>query len=78
MLRLAIILATQQSIEICAPVHDALLVESPVDAIGEVVAKTQAQMAQASELVLPGFPLRTDAKIIRCPERYFDDRGRRM
>jgi DNA polymerase-1 len=27
---------------------------------------------------LPGFPLRTDAKIIRYPDRYMDERGRSM
>ena len=28
--------------------------------------------------MLPGFPLRTDAKVVRHPERYTDERGRRM
>lgn len=35
-------------------------------------------MREASELVLPGFPLRTDAKVVRHPDRYADDRGRVM
>jgi hypothetical protein len=35
-------------------------------------------MREASEWVLPGFPLRTDAKVVRHPDRYVDDRGRRM
>jgi hypothetical protein len=78
MLRLACCLATERGIEVCCPVHDALLVEGPADAIEEVVAATQRAMREASELVLPGFPLRTDAKVIRYPERYLDERGRQM
>jgi hypothetical protein len=35
-------------------------------------------MQQASEIVLDGFPLRTDAKIFRYPDRYLDERGSRM
>ncbi len=78
MLRLACCLATERGIAVCAPVHDALLVEGPTGAIEDVVSATQAAMREASELVLPGFPLRTDAKVVRYPERYVDERGRRM
>jgi hypothetical protein len=42
------------------------------------VADTQAAMRRASEIVLSGFPLRTDAKIIRHPDRYRDERGARV
>jgi DNA polymerase I-like protein with 3'-5' exonuclease and polymerase domains len=78
MLRLACCLATERGIAVCAPVHDALLVEGPADGIEAVVAETQRAMREASEYVLPGFPLRTDAKIVRYPERYSDPRGVRM
>ena len=40
-----------------------------------VVAETQAAMAEAARITLNGFELRSDAKIIRWPERYMDDRG---
>jgi hypothetical protein len=33
-------------------------------------------MAEVSEVVLAGFRLRSDAKIVRWPDRYMDDRGR--
>jgi hypothetical protein len=33
-------------------------------------------MAEASEAVLGGFKLRTDAEIVRWPDRYMDKRGR--
>jgi DNA polymerase family A len=78
MLRLACCLATERGIHVCAPVHDALLVEASEEAIDTTVAQTQAAMAEASALVLPGFPLRTEAKIVRYPERYLDPRGVQM
>jgi hypothetical protein len=75
MLRLACCLATERGILVCAPVHDALLVEGPADEIETVVADTQAAMAEASRIVLDGFELRTEAKIVTWPDRYMDDRG---
>jgi hypothetical protein len=76
MMRLACSLATERGVSVVAPVHDALLVEGSADAIDEVVARTQAAMSEASEVVLSGFRLRSDAKVIRWPDRYMDDRGR--
>ena len=35
-------------------------------------------MAQASEVVLGGFRLRSDAKVVRYPDRYMDERGAKM
>src|SRR5262249_50415110 len=64
MMRLACCLATERGIMVCAPVHDALLVEGPADGIEGVVSATQVVMRVASELVLPGFPLRTDTKVV--------------
>jgi hypothetical protein len=42
------------------------------------VAITQAAFAEASSVVLNGFELRSEAKIVRFPDRYSDARGRRM
>ena len=78
MLRLACCLATEGGVVVCAPVHDALLVEGPADQIDAVVARTQAAMREASEVVLAGFPLRSDAKVVRHPDRYMDEAGRAM
>jgi hypothetical protein len=78
MLRLACCLATERGIEVCAPIHDALLVEGDADGIEAVVAATQAAMREASAMVLYGFELRTDAKIVRYPECYMDERGKGM
>ena len=78
MLRLACCLATERGVQVCAPVHDALLVEGPDRFIEQVVTETQQAMAEASRHVLAGFELASDAKIIRWPDRYMDDRGETM
>jgi DNA polymerase I len=78
MLRLACCMATERGVRVCAPVHDALLIEGPVDDIDRIVTETQAIMAEASRVVLGGFDLRTDAKIVRYPDRYMDERGQKF
>jgi hypothetical protein len=78
MLRLACCLATGWGIRVCAPVHDALLIEAPLDELDHATALTQQAMAEASAAVLAGFTLRSDAKLTRYPERYMDERGQQM
>src|SRR5262249_18899838 len=78
MLRLACCLATERGIRLCAPVHDAVLVEGAVDNIEAVIAETQRAIQEASKTVLDGFALRTDVKIVRWPNRYMDERGVKM
>jgi len=78
MLRLACIMATQAGIRVCAPVHDALLIEAPLDVLDETVVKVQQIMKEASAIILGGFELTTDAKLIRYPDRYMDPRGIQM
>jgi hypothetical protein len=75
MLRLACCILTERGIAVCCPVHDAVLIEAPAERIEETVADAQTAMREASELVLDGFALRTDAKIVRHPDRYMDPRG---
>ena len=79
-LRIAIILGTRHGIEILAPVHDAVLIQAPIDRIETDVARMQQVMGRASRIVLNPtmdgtHELRTDAKIIRYPDRYYDPRG---
>ena len=75
MLRLACCLATERGIEVCAPVHDAVLICAPVDRVDADVERMQEAMREASRIVLDGFELGTDAKIVRYPDRYMDERG---
>jgi hypothetical protein len=78
MLRLACSLATEAGITVCAPVHDAVLIESPSGQIEAAVARTRQAMAEASRIVLNGFEIRSDAVTVCGPDRYFDERGKRM
>jgi DNA polymerase I len=77
-LRLACCLVTEAGICVCAPVHDALLIEAPIDDIDEHAQRAGELMAEAGRIVLGDFTLRTDATVIRYPNRYADKRGARM
>jgi DNA polymerase-1 len=78
MLRLACCVLTERGVRVCAPVHDALLIEAPLEVLDATIALTQELMAQASAAVLGGFRLRSDAKVVRYPDRYMDERGEKM
>lgn len=78
MLRLACCLATEAGVTVCAPVHDALLIEAPSLDIDSVVAVTREAMARASAVVLGGLEVPTDAAVVRWPDRYSDPRGEAM
>jgi DNA polymerase-1 len=75
-LRIACILATRHGIRLLAPVHDAVLIESPIERIEADVALMREIMQRASRIVLSGaHELRTDFTIVRYPDRYSDPRG---
>lgn len=78
MLRLACCFIDERGIELLAPIHDAVLIEASIENIEEAVAQTKDAMREASAVVLDGFELRTDAEIIRWPDRYMDVRGEKM
>jgi hypothetical protein len=78
MLRIACCLATERGIEVCAPIHDAVLICAPLDRLDADIAAMRAVMAEVSGLVLAGFKLATDVKIVRWPDRYSDPRGTEM
>ncbi|MCY2994761.1 MAG: DNA polymerase [Planctomycetota bacterium] len=78
MLRLACSLATEAGVTVCAPVHDAVLIEGPASQIETVVEQARQAMAEASRIVLKGFEIRTDVVTVRAPDRYVDDRGKQM
>jgi DNA polymerase I-like protein with 3'-5' exonuclease and polymerase domains len=78
MLRLACCLMVERGVGLCAPVHDAVLIEGPTDTIEQTVVATQTAMREASAIVLGGFELDTDAEVISYPQRYMDERGTEM
>lgn len=67
MLRLACSLVTEAGITVCAPLHDALLIEAPIDALDDAVKGTRKLMAEASAIVLDDFELRSEFNIVRYP-----------
>ena len=76
MLRLACCMVTEAGIRVCAPLHDALLIEARLADLDTAVAETQRLMAEASSIVLDGFALRSDVRCVRYPDRLGDDRDR--
>src|SRR4030095_3732083 len=78
MLRLACCRATEAGVRVCAPVHDAVLIEAPLDEIETAVTTMQQAMSDAAFFVLDGFRLRSDAKGVRWAARYEDARGLAM
>jgi DNA polymerase I len=76
MLRIACCLTVGRGVQVCAPIHDALLIAAPKTEIEHAVQLTERAMAEASAQVLDGFCLRTEHKIVRAPCRYWDKRGK--
>jgi DNA polymerase-1 len=74
-MRVAAIAATETGLEVCCPVHDAFLISAPVNRIDDDVRAMREIMARAGRLVTGGVTIRTDAKIVRFPDRYMDRRG---
>ncbi len=78
MLRLACCMLTEAGVKVCAPIHDAVLIEAPVENLDDKVSQAQEIMSEASRIVLSGFRLRSDADVISYPDRYADERGYQM
>jgi len=82
-LRIACIMANRRGIRLLAPVHDAVLIEAPIDRIEADVALMREIMRRASRIVLNAdaagnHELRTDYTIIRYPDSYSDKRGAKI
>jgi DNA polymerase-1 len=78
MLRLACCLATERGVEVCSPVHDAVLICAPLERLEADIERMQAAMTEASRIVLCGFQLRTDVMRVHQPDRFRDPRGTEM
>jgi DNA polymerase I-like protein with 3'-5' exonuclease and polymerase domains len=79
-LRIACILAMRHGVKLVAPVHDAVMIEAPVERIDADAALMREIMCRASRIVLNAdaagsHKLRTDCTIIRYPDSYSDKRG---
>jgi DNA polymerase I len=79
MLRLACCLMIEAGLEVCGPIHDAVLLCAPTERIGEDVALARRLMGEASKVILNGFEVRTEEATFHYPDRYMDaKRGRPM
>ena len=75
MLRVACCLGIERGVEICAPVHDAVLICAPEERLDADVETMRTAMVEASRAVLGGFELGSDVSMTRWPDRYSDARG---
>ena len=78
MLRLACIAAAEAGIELVCPVHDAVVVQAPLDRLDQDIARMQVLMTEAGRIVTGGLSVRTEATVVRWPDRYMDKRGKEM
>jgi hypothetical protein len=72
------IMAERRSIPIIAPVHDAVMIEVPVEDAEDASAALDRVMRDASAVVLRGYELTTDVQIVRPGGRFHDKRGIEM
>jgi len=78
-MRLACVLTNRRGVELIGCVHDALVIESSIEKIDEDVTITRECMRRAPRIVLNSeHELRTDATIVKYPDRYIDKRGVKM
>jgi DNA polymerase I len=78
MMRLAAIAGTEAGIEICCPVHDAVLIAAPLDRLEADADHMAHLMGMAAKAVTGGLAIRVDTKFVRFPDRFTDKRGARM
>lgn len=73
MLRIACILMEEKGLFMCAPIHDAILIEADEDEIVRAAEIARQCMAQASIIVLDGFELSSETEVIRYPDRFLGE-----
>jgi len=78
MMRIAAIAATEAGIEVVAPVHDAFMIVAPLHRLDEDVARMRAMMTAAGRAVTAGLDIRTEAKMVRWPDRFMSEGAEAM
>jgi DNA polymerase-1 len=77
-MRLATIYIIDNELELCAIIHDAFMILSPANRIDDDMLILSECMRRASRVVLRGFELRLDSKVILYPQRYEADKRSRQ
>ena len=72
MLRLAVMRMLDHGVCVIATIHDAVAIEADIGEIEDAVVRAQAAMRWASAQILNGFELRSEAEIVRYPDRFID------
>lgn len=75
MLRVALNLLREEGIKICAPIHDAILIEAKDEELATSIEVAVSLMKRASSIVLGGFELDADVDIVSYPKCFTDERG---
>ena len=75
MTRLGARLAWEHGVAVLLTLHDQIFAEAAFEDRFRVAALLEECMVEASRIILDGFALRVDTKIIAYGERYSDPRG---
>ena len=75
MMRLAAIYAEEDGVRLCAPNHDAFLIEAPIGEIDWEIERMKDCMDRASAVLLSGVKLKVDVRIARYPQRLVPTSG---
>ena len=78
MMRITAIAATEAGIEVVAPVHDAFLIAAPLHRLDGDVARMRSMMTDAGRAVTGSLDIRTEARVVRWPDRYMSEGGEQM
>ncbi len=78
LMRLAARHGHDAGVEVLACVHDAFLVQAPLDKIDDAVRRMESAMGKASAYLLDGLVLRTKVEIFRHPAHFVDPDGAEM
>lgn len=78
MMRVACCLGTEAGIQVCCPIHDAVLIEAPLESLEVDAEAMMAIMRKAAPRRAARLEVDADAKYIRYPDRYMDPRGAGM
>ena len=78
LMRLVLCRLVEDGIRLIATVHDAFLIEAPLNQIEAAADHTRRVMAESSRELFGGRELGSDVQIVRYPDRYIDEDGLEM
>jgi hypothetical protein len=71
MLRVALIAGTEAGLQVCGPLHDALLLQARLEDLDDAIATMKNIMRKAGQAVTGGLTVEAnDEYVVRWPDRY--------